>query len=311
MAAEVQAQHPEAVDEVGDDPVPGAPAHRDPVHHEQRRRNGRRRRSPRAASPDRCRCPRPPRRRPTARPEASLDAWAKLHPCDSASSSSSPSPRRTTAPQAQAVYQSAARAGGPRRRAGLRLGVGGRAPLPRGLQPLLGAGAVPHRRHAARTGTDPRRSCTGRWCACPEMNHPVRVAERAAALDILSDGRLDVGTARSSTWTELGGFDVDPDMTKQTWDEYVHVLPKMWSGEPFSHEGLGWRMPERRVLPTPVQDPHPPLCGHPSPRRAPSSTCRRPRHRLSRRGRGVVRRAGAAHGRIPPTGSSCARRSAG
>ena len=93
----------------------------------------------------------------------------------------------------------------------------------------------------------------------PEMNHPVRVAERAAALDILSGGRLDVGTARSSTWTELGGFDVDPDMTKQTWDEYVHVLPKMWSGEPFSHEGLGWRMPERRVLPTPVQSPHPPL----------------------------------------------------
>jgi alkanesulfonate monooxygenase SsuD/methylene tetrahydromethanopterin reductase-like flavin-dependent oxidoreductase (luciferase family) len=93
----------------------------------------------------------------------------------------------------------------------------------------------------------------------PEMNHPVRVAERAAALDILSGGRLEVGTARSSTWTELGGFDVDPDLTKQTWDEFVHVLPKMWSGEPFSHEGLGWRMPERRVLPTPVQDPHPPL----------------------------------------------------
>ncbi len=93
----------------------------------------------------------------------------------------------------------------------------------------------------------------------PEMNHPVRVAERAAALDILSGGRLELGTARSSTWTELGGFNVDPDMTKQTWDEYVHVLPKMWSGEPFSHEGLGWRMPERRVLPTPVQDPHPPL----------------------------------------------------
>src|SRR3954465_93106 len=40
----------------------------------------------------------------------------------------------------------------------------------------------------------------------PEMNHPIRVAERAAALDIVSGGRLDVGTARSSTYTELGGF---------------------------------------------------------------------------------------------------------
>jgi alkanesulfonate monooxygenase SsuD/methylene tetrahydromethanopterin reductase-like flavin-dependent oxidoreductase (luciferase family) len=33
----------------------------------------------------------------------------------------------------------------------------------------------------------------------------------------------------------------------------------MWSGEPFAWEGIGWRMPERRVLPTPVQRPHPPL----------------------------------------------------
>ena len=69
----------------------------------------------------------------------------------------------------------------------------------------------------------------------PQMNHPIRVAERAAFLDLLSGGRLEVGTARSSTWTELGGFNSDPDTTKKTWDEYVRVLPK------------------------PVQKPHPPL----------------------------------------------------
>ena len=74
----------------------------------------------------------------------------------------------------------------------------------------------------------------------PEMNHPVRVAERAAVLDIISGGRLEVGTARSSTWTELGGFDVDPDTTKKTWDEYVRVLPKMWTQERFAWDGVSF-----------------------------------------------------------------------
>ena len=39
----------------------------------------------------------------------------------------------------------------------------------------------------------------------PPINHPARVAERAATLDILSDGRLEFGTGRSATWTELAG----------------------------------------------------------------------------------------------------------
>lgn len=93
----------------------------------------------------------------------------------------------------------------------------------------------------------------------PEMNHPIRVAERAAFLDILSGGRLEFGTARSSTWTELGGFQADPDTTKRDWDEYVRVLPKMWSDERFSWEGTSFSMPERAILPKPIQKPHPPL----------------------------------------------------
>jgi alkanesulfonate monooxygenase SsuD/methylene tetrahydromethanopterin reductase-like flavin-dependent oxidoreductase (luciferase family) len=93
----------------------------------------------------------------------------------------------------------------------------------------------------------------------PEMNHPIRVAERAAVLDVISEGRLEFGTARSSTWTELGGFNVDPDDTKKTWDEFVRVLPRMWADEPFAYEGRCFSMPERNVLPKPVQKPHPPM----------------------------------------------------
>ncbi|HEY8120629.1 MAG TPA: LLM class flavin-dependent oxidoreductase [Myxococcota bacterium] len=93
----------------------------------------------------------------------------------------------------------------------------------------------------------------------PEMNHPIRVAERAATLDLLSGGRLELGTARSSTWTELGGFGVNPDDTKKTWDEFVRALPVLWRREPVRWQGRCFSMPERNVLPKCVQDPHPPL----------------------------------------------------
>ncbi len=93
----------------------------------------------------------------------------------------------------------------------------------------------------------------------PQYQSPIRVAERAAVLDILSGGRLELGTGRSATWTELGGFRADPDETKKTWDEYVRVIPKMWMQERFSWEGRAFSMPERAVLPKPIQKPHPPM----------------------------------------------------
>ena len=93
----------------------------------------------------------------------------------------------------------------------------------------------------------------------PEFNHPIKIAERTAVLDLLSGGRLEVGTGRSATWTELGGFQAHPDTTKKSWDEFVRCLPKMWTTETFSYEGEFWSMPPRTILPKPYQKPHPPL----------------------------------------------------
>lgn len=93
----------------------------------------------------------------------------------------------------------------------------------------------------------------------PPFNHPVRCAERAAALDIISNGRLEFGTGRSATWTELGGFRCDPDLTKEMWDESLRAIPKMWTQETFSWKGKFFSMPPRNVLPKPVQKPHPPM----------------------------------------------------
>lgn len=93
----------------------------------------------------------------------------------------------------------------------------------------------------------------------PPMNHPARIAERAAALDLISNGRLEFGTGRSATWTEVGAFGIDPDATKEMWDEVVRAIPRMWTEDEFEWNGKYFKMPPRNVLPKPIQDPHPPM----------------------------------------------------
>ena len=73
-------------------------------------------------------------------------------------------------------------------------------------------------------------------CPAP-FNHPIRVAERAAALDIVSDGRVDLGTGRSITEQELGGFGIDPADSRPMWEEAIEMIPKMWTNETFAWEG--------------------------------------------------------------------------
>jgi alkanesulfonate monooxygenase SsuD/methylene tetrahydromethanopterin reductase-like flavin-dependent oxidoreductase (luciferase family) len=90
-------------------------------------------------------------------------------------------------------------------------------------------------------------------------NHPIRVAERAATLDIVSNGRLDFGTGRSATAFEMEPFGVEPDRTRDEWDEAVRMIPKMWTQDEFSWHSERLRIPTRNVLPKPLQKPHPPI----------------------------------------------------
>ena len=101
------------------------------------------------------------------------------------------------------------------------------------------------------------------------FNHPWRVAERVATLDILSNGRVEFGSGRSITSEELGGFDIDPDESKAMWDESVRIIPRMWTEHEFSgHDGRFVHIPPGRVVvPKPLQKPHPPMwmaCTSPS-----------------------------------------------
>src|SRR3954452_16127472 len=94
----------------------------------------------------------------------------------------------------------------------------------------------------------------------PAYVHPARVAETAATLDLVSDGRVELGTGETSSGAELAGFGVDRDTKRAQWDEAVGVVARMLVEEPFAgHEGPFLSVPPRNVVPKPLQRPHPPL----------------------------------------------------
>jgi len=90
-------------------------------------------------------------------------------------------------------------------------------------------------------------------------NHPIRVAERIAVLDLLSNGRVNFGTGRSATDIEMGGFGIPPEETRARWEEALQMIPQMWLNETFSWEGHYFKVPPRQVIPKPRQKPHPPI----------------------------------------------------
>ena len=94
----------------------------------------------------------------------------------------------------------------------------------------------------------------------PPFNHPARIAERIATLDLVSNGRVDFGTGESSSEAELGGFVIDPEQKRAMWEEGLRVAVRCMTEEPFTgHSGEYVTMPPRNVVPKPRQKPHPPL----------------------------------------------------
>ena len=93
----------------------------------------------------------------------------------------------------------------------------------------------------------------------PAYNHPARVAERIATLDLVSNGRVEWGTGESASHIELGGFNVDPKCKREMWAECTRETAKMMTQSPYSgYDGQYFSMPPRNVVPKPLQTPHPP-----------------------------------------------------
>src|SRR5690242_10560875 len=94
----------------------------------------------------------------------------------------------------------------------------------------------------------------------PLINHPARVAERIATLDLISDGRCEFGCGAGATETELGGFNVPQSEKKAMMIEGFATAIRMLVENPFTGvQGQFVKAPARNIVPKPLQKPHPPL----------------------------------------------------
>jgi alkanesulfonate monooxygenase SsuD/methylene tetrahydromethanopterin reductase-like flavin-dependent oxidoreductase (luciferase family) len=94
-----------------------------------------------------------------------------------------------------------------------------------------------------------------------KFNHPIRIAERVATLDILSGGRVSWGSGKSSSNVEADLFGIDKGDLHSQWEEALEMVPRMWTEDVFSWQGTHYNIPPAHIVPKPVQRPHPPLFG--------------------------------------------------
>jgi alkanesulfonate monooxygenase SsuD/methylene tetrahydromethanopterin reductase-like flavin-dependent oxidoreductase (luciferase family) len=116
--------------------------------------------------------------------------------------------------------------------------------------PLVGASAV-----AART----KRIRVGLAVQVLPLANPLRVAEEAAIVDHLSEGRLVFGVGRSSFLEAYEGYNVDYAESRALFLESLDVILKAWRHETFSHDGKYYHFQDVQLVPRPYQKPHPPV----------------------------------------------------
>ena len=90
-------------------------------------------------------------------------------------------------------------------------------------------------------------------------NHPARVAERVSTLDLISNGRVEMGLGEGSSVTELHPFNLRFRDKRDVWEDAVRCTLPMMYNHGWEYEGEYFHFPHRAVLPKPLQKPHPPL----------------------------------------------------
>jgi alkanesulfonate monooxygenase SsuD/methylene tetrahydromethanopterin reductase-like flavin-dependent oxidoreductase (luciferase family) len=91
------------------------------------------------------------------------------------------------------------------------------------------------------------------------LHNPVRIAEEAAVVDILSGGRLTLGVAAGYREVEFAVMQIDYRTRGRRFRESLEILQLAWRGEPFAYSGEIFQFSEVVVRPVPVQRPGIPL----------------------------------------------------
>ena len=99
----------------------------------------------------------------------------------------------------------------------------------------------------------------GTGVALIPLVQPIRAAEDAATLDIISGGRLEYGIGRGSIAEHFNGFGVPIDERAARFDEAIEVILQAWSDEPVNFHGRFFDYDNVNVVPKPVQRPRPPI----------------------------------------------------
>ena len=93
----------------------------------------------------------------------------------------------------------------------------------------------------------------------PAFNNPIKLAAELAALDNISNGRLDAGFGRAFIPKEFDAFGVSMEDSRARFEEGLDIVIKLWTQDRVSYDGTFHKLRDIHLMPRPVQKPHPPI----------------------------------------------------
>ena len=91
------------------------------------------------------------------------------------------------------------------------------------------------------------------------LGNPIRMAEEAATLDQVSQGRFEYGVGRSGFPGSYEGYGMAYGESRARFYEYLEIIRGLWTSDTFSYEGDFYSYDDVCLTPKPYQQPHPPF----------------------------------------------------